>query len=114
MSAPCSMSAFAVSKCMFISARTSGVVPCRVFEVDVRLALDELADALDATFSCRVEQRREAATIHVFGAAFRGDLAVPVSDDAARVDVGAFGDEQLDHRGMALSRGPHESGLLAP
>ena len=59
----------------------------RIFEVEVGTAGDEVLRALDAAFTRGIQQRRKAAMVHVLRARLGDDLALPLVDDAARVDV---------------------------
>ena len=93
---------------MFIGVTRSG------FEIGICAGLDQMPCALDAAFARRVEQRREPTLVHVLGPRFLDDLALPLADDAARIEVGAARREQLDHLGLALRGSPHQCRLPAP
>ena len=112
--APASMSSFAVSKWKLSMARNSGVTPFGSGRSTFGAGLEQRTHALEAALARGEQQRRQAAERPVHAPRLAGDLARPIVDDGARVDVGAMLDEQLDHRGLVLRRGPHERRLLAP
>ena len=85
-----------------------------VRQVDVGAAGEQALDALEATAASGVEQRREAAVVHVLGPAFGRDAALPGAHGAARIDVGARADQEIDHLGLHLRRRPHQRRLPAP
>ena len=86
----------------------------RILEIGIGAGRDQVPRALDAAFARGVEQRREAALVHVLRPRLGDDLALPLADDAARVEVGAVRGQKLDHLGLALRRGPHQRRLAAP
>ncbi len=77
------------SKCRLSSAMLSGVIAIRIFEIGIGAGRDQVPRALDTAFARGIEQRREPALVHVFRTRLGDDLAFPLVDDAARVDVGA-------------------------
>ncbi len=84
-----------------------------VFEILVGAGSDQMARALDAAFARRVEERGEAALVHVLGTRLGDDLALPLTNHAARVQIGTVGGEELDHLGLALRSRPHQRCLSA-
>ncbi len=82
--------------------------PVRVFEIRIGAGRNQMPRALHAALAGGIEQRSETAFVHVLGTRFGDDLAFPLADDAARVDVGAPGGEELHHLRLALRGGPHQ------
>ena len=86
----------------------------RVFEIRIGAGRDQVPRALDAALASGIEQGGEAALVHVLGTRLGDDLALPLTDDAARVEVGALRRQELDHLGLALRGRPHQRRLPAP
>ena len=83
-------------------------------EIGVGLGLQQVPRTFDATFARSIQQGRETTFVQIFGTGFGDDLAFPLADDAARIDVRAPRGEELDHLGLALRGGPHQRRLFAP
>src|SRR5262249_58637470 len=60
----------------------------RTLETGIAPRRDQVARALDTALPRGIEQGRETAFVHVFGARLGDDLAFPLADDAARIHVG--------------------------
>ena len=60
-----------------------------ILEIEIGAGRDQVPRALDAALARGIEQRREAALVHVLRPRLGDDLALPLADDAARVEVGA-------------------------
>ena len=80
----------------------------RVGQIEIGPGLDQHLHARETPFARGVEQRREAAVIHVLLARLGGDPALPVPLLALGIDVGPVLDQELHHLGLALSRRPHQ------
>ena len=80
-----------------------GVGPCR----------EQVLRALDAALARGIQEGGETAAVHVLGTRLGDDLALPLADGAAGVEVGALRRQELDHLALALRRGPHQRRLLA-
>ncbi len=65
----------------------------RIGQININMVLEQDVDAFQAVLARGVHERREAAGVGAFGAAFGGDVALPVAPRAARVDVGVVGNE---------------------
>ena len=85
-----------------------------VCEIEIGAAVDQRLDARNASLPRGIDQRREAAVIHVLLARLRGYPALPVPVGPVRILVGAVFDQQLDHLRLALRRRPHQCRLPAP
>ena len=85
-----------------------------VRQIDVGAAGEQALDALEATAASGVQQRREAAVVHVLRSAFGRDAPLPGAHGAARIDVGACADQEIDHVGLELGGRPHQRRLPAP
>ena len=86
----------------------------RIFEIGISTRGDQVPRTLDTAFARCVQQGREATLVHIFRTRLGDDLAFPLADDAARIDIRASRGEEFDHFGLALRRGPHQCRLLAP
>ena len=85
----------------------------RIFEIGIGAGRDQVLRTLDTALASGIEQRGEAALVQVFGTRLGDDLAFPLADDAARIDVGAAGGQELNHLGLALCGRPHQRRLSA-
>ncbi len=65
----------------------------RIGQININMVLEQDVDAFQAVLARGVHERREAAGVGAFGAALGSDVAFPVAPGAARVDVGAVGNE---------------------
>ena len=87
--------------------------PLGILEVGVGPGREQVLRALDAALARGIQERGEAAAVHVLGTRLGDDLALPLADGAAGVEVGALRRQELHHLGLALRRGPHQRRLLA-
>ena len=99
---------------MLMTAVSSGPSPFGIGEVQFGALLDQGARALDTSFACGVQERREASGRAIDGTRFGSHLPLPFVHRRARVDLRAASDQLPHHRRLPLRRRPHQRRLPAP